>query len=344
MMVIITHVAFTDINISEETRSILSFGAHGVQLFFFLSAYTLCRSMDFRRERNYLQNFYIRRFFRIAPLYYLGILVYWIVAFLPQINMNGPLSHHENYTFINVVSNFLFLNSFNPDGYNNIVPGGWSIGTEMFFYLCFPFIFMIYERVQKNYLFLMLPLIALIIANIYMVLGYLVFKDVIFTSLFFYGFLPNQLPVFLIGMSYYFLEKKELLRASAIISTLAFAILFACSFFIFRMLRHNTNIYIFVATLSFSFLFQSLKKAKIDFSFLSRIGQLSFSIYVFHFLFAYPLSHKVSILLAGHVNTLGVILINITLSLLLSILVSILSEKLIEKPGINLGKMLIRTS
>lgn len=342
VMVIITHIAFTDINISEETRSILTYGAHGVQLFFFLSAYTLCRSMDSRKEAGNLKHFYIRRFFRIAPLYYTGILIYWIVSLIPEINLNGPLSHNENYTPLNVVSNVLFLNSFNINGYNNIVPGGWSIGTEMFFYLCFPFVYMIYERVKENYVYLILPLLTLLLANVYMILGYLVFKDVIYTSLFFYGFLPNQMPVFLLGMSYYFLEKKNLLKASALTSALLFMILFVSSFLIFRTLRHNINIYIFVAAISFAFLFQVFKKVNFEFYSLSRIGQLSFSIYLFHFLFAYPLSYKVSTLLAGHVGTLGVFLINVFLSLILSVLISIFSERYIEKPGINLGRSLIK--
>lgn len=47
-------------------------GAMGVQLFYIISAYTLYRSLMYRNEQHYLW-FYIRRFFRIAPLYYLYI-------------------------------------------------------------------------------------------------------------------------------------------------------------------------------------------------------------------------------------------------------------------------------
>jgi len=64
LMVVFTHVSLMDVGLSEETKVVFTYGHVGVQLFFFLSAYTLCRSMDSRKEKAYLRNFYIRRFFR----------------------------------------------------------------------------------------------------------------------------------------------------------------------------------------------------------------------------------------------------------------------------------------
>src|SRR5947209_6454020 len=54
---------------------VFNYGQLGVQLFFVASAVTLCLSMNGRKE-NSSHNFYIRRFFRIAPLYYFGIPLY----------------------------------------------------------------------------------------------------------------------------------------------------------------------------------------------------------------------------------------------------------------------------
>ena len=59
-------------------HSIFSNGAMGVQLFYVRSAFTLFRSCDRRggRELYPNRNFFIRRFFRIAPMYWLGIAYY----------------------------------------------------------------------------------------------------------------------------------------------------------------------------------------------------------------------------------------------------------------------------
>ena len=53
-------------------------GARGVQLFFVASALTLCMSWMTRNshEKFPIRNFYIRRFFRIAPMFYIAILIY----------------------------------------------------------------------------------------------------------------------------------------------------------------------------------------------------------------------------------------------------------------------------
>ena len=48
--------------------AIFGFGHLGVQLFFLASAFMLCHSMASRGDVD-LTKFYLRRFFRIAPLY-----------------------------------------------------------------------------------------------------------------------------------------------------------------------------------------------------------------------------------------------------------------------------------
>ena len=59
------------------TQAIVN-GQMGVQLFFVMSAFTLFLSYVNRqgRERFAIRNFFIRRVFRIAPMYWLGIAYY----------------------------------------------------------------------------------------------------------------------------------------------------------------------------------------------------------------------------------------------------------------------------
>ncbi|MFL5251772.1 MAG: acyltransferase family protein, partial [Rhodopila sp.] len=58
-------------------------GWYGVQLFFMASAITLMMSWHGernRRGRADVRAFFIRRFFRIAPAYYAGALLYYFVC------------------------------------------------------------------------------------------------------------------------------------------------------------------------------------------------------------------------------------------------------------------------
>lgn len=59
-------------------RSAMAQGSLGVQLFYIASALTLCLSWRFRstQEGHPTRDFYIRRFFRIAPMFYLAIVLY----------------------------------------------------------------------------------------------------------------------------------------------------------------------------------------------------------------------------------------------------------------------------
>ena len=74
------HVASDKIDLLSLRVATGQFGqrdsARGVELFFVVSALTLCLSSAARSNREALPtlNFYIRRFFRIAPMFYIAIM------------------------------------------------------------------------------------------------------------------------------------------------------------------------------------------------------------------------------------------------------------------------------
>ena len=113
---------------SNLVDDIVGSGARGVQLFFIASAFTLFRSYKNRSviEHHTIANFFIRRFFRIAPMYYIGIFYYLFQRKLEQ-NFGVPV----NSTNLCVASNFLFLHGVSPNWINSLVPGGWSITVEV---------------------------------------------------------------------------------------------------------------------------------------------------------------------------------------------------------------------
>ncbi len=125
---------------SSVWQEIIGHGGRGVQLFFVVSAFTLFLSLS---RRNEIENgvysaFFIRRFFRIAPLFYLAI-IYFIAEryFWGVLATDNP----PDITGWSVLSTFFFVHGVSPYWINTVVPGGWTISVEMMFYCLVPFLF-----------------------------------------------------------------------------------------------------------------------------------------------------------------------------------------------------------
>ncbi len=106
-------------------------GQYGVQLFFLMSAVTLLRSFAVRGtgEANPLRNYFLRRFFRIAPLFWFGIVLYYFVL------GNGPSPWApEGVHLWQYAATATFTHGWLPTSINSVVPGGWSIAVEMTFF------------------------------------------------------------------------------------------------------------------------------------------------------------------------------------------------------------------
>src|SRR5688500_15882045 len=81
LAVVMVHASqYGSFDVHPILARIISEGGRGVQLFFLVSAFTLFLSYKNRSplESHPTRNFFIRRFFRIAPMYYLGIVYYLI--------------------------------------------------------------------------------------------------------------------------------------------------------------------------------------------------------------------------------------------------------------------------
>jgi peptidoglycan/LPS O-acetylase OafA/YrhL len=142
-------------------------GGTGVTLFFIVSAFSLYYTMPMRENSTRpMASFYLHRFFRVAPLFYFLILVSWIRdAWLFDVQ-HSPSAVAASATFI--------FNLF-PMRQEGFVWAGWTIGVEMIFYALFP---LIYARVRDRH-----KAIAFVFATLLMwyfiglVLDYLVMPD-----------------------------------------------------------------------------------------------------------------------------------------------------------------------
>lgn len=139
LAVLCAHIAMS---VNVPARVILMGGMFGVQLFFLASAITLCYSMDARSkvEPRPLLSFYLRRLFRIAPLFWIALLFYWLFPnVMPAFWLGkwAPFGVHPSYYWMTA----LFIHGWNAYSFNSVVPGGWSIAVEMNFYLIFPILY-----------------------------------------------------------------------------------------------------------------------------------------------------------------------------------------------------------
>lgn len=302
LMVILIHTA------QSVHRAVLDFkfiphiiheyGQMGVQLFFVVSAFTLCLSMDRRNnESKPLFSYSVRRYFRIAPAYYIGIGLYFIVNLFDYYVSHGTWHIHEKYTFTNILSNFLFLHGFYMPANNNIVPGGWSIATEMTFYLLFPFLFSFVNRIPpgfKNFCILVLfvCLLSLLINKIV----YFYTKTGVANNNFFYYNIYNQLPVFVIGIVYYFLWKNKRLNFSNLINLSTFIFFTAGSMLTWLYIKRETfSLVPILSACSFVFLIELLRKTPfLNTSLIISIGKCSYSMYLLHFIFAWYVSKRIA--------------------------------------------------
>jgi exopolysaccharide production protein ExoZ len=78
--VIVVHTSQVFPSKIEAVDTLAGFGRLGIQLFYFISALTMCYTWTLRpSETNPIRKFYIRRAFRIAPLFWIAIPTYLLV-------------------------------------------------------------------------------------------------------------------------------------------------------------------------------------------------------------------------------------------------------------------------
>lgn len=322
---------------------ILDNGARGVQLFYLLSAFTLFHSFSYRitRENKPRTNYFIRRFFRIAPLYYLAIIYY-----LWQDGRGARyfLGDAKNISTANIISNFTFLHGFSPYWITSLVPGGWSIAVEVMFYCFLPFLFLKIKNIQQAFYFLLITMgIRFILLLFFM--HYRLISDQRLWEEYLFLYLPSQLPYFSLGIILYFLIYDKSNRNFTSKSFLFAAIILILGYSIQPDLIIPG---IFSFGIAFLFLALALHKYQPEIlfnRFFLYIGQISFTIYLthgaaIHFLIRYRIMN----LFINHNEILAIVnfLVNYGMVLTIAILVSTILYYTIELPMQKFGGELIK--
>jgi len=194
-------------------RSILESGSRGVQLFYVVSAFTLFLSVARRKrgEASPIRNFFLRRFFRIAPMFYVALIINLAHRATQPHGLDGVSGWQ-------VVATVLFLNGWSPAWINSIVTGQWSVAIEMMFYLTVPLLALWVKDLTRALWITLWAVVLSVGLNTFMATrAPSENADVWFIFLFYW--LPSQAPIFGLGIVLYFqwlrVEKGEINPALA---------------------------------------------------------------------------------------------------------------------------------
>lgn len=256
LLVILVHIKGIMPDVSSLSNAVLSFGRMGVQLFFLASAYTLCFSWLGKKGNglhNEVQSFFVRTYFRIAPLYYVGIAVYCAAVVIIS-TRTAPFVWPEQYSIRSILANVFLLHGFYPAGNNNVVPGGWSIGTEVAFYLAFPWLFeWIYKRAALASRLVAIPILYCVFTTTVGMLAEWIFSFKIRMGDYWFHSIFNQLTVFIVGISG-MLYHERYLRRFSVEWDIAFLALFVYVSFLLWNVEQNWAMTILPLAVGFAFL------------------------------------------------------------------------------------------
>jgi peptidoglycan/LPS O-acetylase OafA/YrhL len=274
-------------------KRFLLLGVYGVQLFFLASALTLLMSWS-RSSTPFPQrcrDFFIHRFFRIAPLYFLAIGFYWIV------DRRGA----EEFSTAVLSASLFFYNAWSPYFIRTVpgwipVPGGWSIGVEFCFYLVFPLLATGLVSLRRAAWFAGAALLLMLVASS---AGQLLYPEISVEERanFLYFWPPNHLIIFALGFMLYQLLKLERVRSAvaasrldvSAVSLLLLLALFGLSLYGMRKAMDwttglpPTHLLITLCFLPWALWVVLRPNALVVNRAIVAFGKVSFSVYILHF-------------------------------------------------------------
>ncbi|MCE9519493.1 MAG: acyltransferase [Verrucomicrobia bacterium] len=338
--VILVHSSLQVQPVNPHLHLLMTFGLRGVELFFVVSALTLCLSWEHRstRETMPLRNFFVRRFFRIAPMFYVAIVLYLLFDGMEQ----RPMAMND-LKWWHILVTALFLHGFSPETVNSVVPGGWSIAVEMCFYLILP---VVAVRVRSVRACLILLLASIVVAKLsgYLLYGWL---SVIYPHDQQYlvaGFVAKnilvKLPVFAAGMlACCILRDGVRSQKAVVIGLLLLAPVLQAEASLTGSAAGTlilNPVHAGVLFALFALMLATFPPRIMVNSWIAAVGKISFSMYLLHFLVLDCVARFLPAFEGDGVSLLHFMLVAMVTAGLASI-----TYRCIELPGIALGRKLV---
>lgn len=324
-------------NVLSNGPEFFFIGQRGVQLFYIVSAFTLLMSLQERSgERRGIFNYFLRRYFRVAPLFYfalIGNLIYRNLYGLP------PFSISE------ILLGVALLHGLSPELINTIVIGGWSVAVEFTFYLFLPFIFKYITSLKKSIYFLFFCIFVC-----WWVSYKLKDSHPLYSEYFTFMWFVIQFPVFLMGVVSVFLM-KNLKKLSADYQTkkISFIIVVLSCLIFLNIKTKNETLYESSLCLMFFVVGISLHGWTFFVNkHMAFVGKISYSMYLLHF-FVIIAFEKILVRFGFDFHPESTIYRYLWFTFvfvvvfLVSVPLSYWSWKYIETPFISMGRRIIKS-
>ncbi len=283
--------------------TLLKFFQTGCQMLFVVSGFGIARSFSNKHSGTYPKAgkaFYISRLKAIAPAYYIMMAVIFSVNTL-LIHLTGDaLNFGSNRSPVAIICNILFLNGLFPFCNNNVMPGGWYIGTTMLLYLITPLLYFLFEKFNRQKKILcavtsFLSVTALIAISAFAPDKY----EALLLSNNSFGYFSalSQFPCFCLGMLLYFeLKELKLTRARAGASAVFGAVIFITSGFLFfnPIFKYSYIIMVSLVGLATYFILKAMIYVEEFFRYsrlftpIIKIGNKLLYVYLTHAFFVWP--------------------------------------------------------
>lgn len=291
--------------------------------------------------------FYARRFFRLAPSYYLSMIVAVCTApvflqgykALQLVNIGfwgtggGPYDPDLiQYTTSNLLAHVTLMFGISPRFTNSMMLPDWSLSLEMQYYLAFPFIFITFRKFGPVKTAIALSVLALPLA--------ILARDIFVEP----SFLPLKISLFAAGMM---LAQLRFYRISMIKSAIIVALTVILTSMQFNAYSDGSRLILFVISSLFALLTLPAFSQIPMFRYLNAIlssraahflSDASYGIYLFHGFF---IAFSGYLFFTGDGNWVSgnertAILFAITMPS--SIITSYLIQNTVEKYGISVGR------
>lgn len=322
----------------------------GVDLFILLSGFLMVFQYQ---QRSHYENwgqvrtwiaFWIRRFFRIAPLYYLALLVALPLGqalYADRTVIDAMLGHAaqspERYldsSLTNVLAHISFLFGFFPSHAFRTPLPDWSLGLEMQFYAAFPFLILLLRKCGWEWMVAVAAGLAAVAALLLKLSG------IHFPMP---AFLPLKMHLFLCGMLIAIdhdsaTPARDLPARMFCIATLA-ALPIGGSFDLAHLLARETLVLVFFALIhARTFVAANAFARLLGTPFFRWMGELSYGVYLFHLLFL----HRVAAWTFAQGYDAGTRFFSaLAITALFAYGLSAATFFLVEMPGQRLGKSVV---
>lgn len=322
--------------IPELLKSVINQGARGVQLFFIISALTLCMSLSkqIKEGKHFWLNYLTRRFFRIAPVFYLIVLLNY---FIFHINPADYIPAHIPFSVGLLISSITFINGLNPYWMGTTVPGGWIITVTVMFYLLLPFIMRKITNLLSTFKLLAISLILWNIV-IFVITRFPSLNSQAVMRFYISAFIITQLPVFICGIvlfhvirDHYDLDNMK--PWSGILLFFSLLVYLSLEKVIYVLPTHflpSVALTVFIYS-------QCLHPSKLIVNkFFIFIGKISYSIFLTHFFVILYMSKYINFTI--EINPIFNLIAHFGVLIVLSIAISIIVHYFIEIPGVRIGE------